>query len=106
METLIGLPPMNLNDGYAPVMAAEFSGSGNQPAFTADVRNRENGLLYRANPARVAGAKQSSRMDFSRPDAADARKLNAILWHDRKGDVPMPPANHHVIPAGSRRDDD
>jgi hypothetical protein len=45
-------------------------------------------------------------MDFSRPDAADARKLNAILWHDRKGDVPMPPANHHVIPAGSRRDDD
>jgi DNA-binding beta-propeller fold protein YncE len=106
METLIGLPPMNLNDGYAPVMAAEFSGSGNQPAFTADVRNRENGLLYRANPARAVGAKQSSRMDFSRPDAADARRLNAILWRDRKGDVPMPPANHHVIPAGVRRDDD
>ena len=106
METLLGLPPMNLNDGYAPVMAAEFSGSGDQPAFTADVRNRENGLLYRPNPARAAGAKQSSRMDFSRPDAADARKLNAILWHDRKGNVPMPAAAHHVIPAESRRDDD
>ena len=106
METLLGLPPMNLNDGYAPVMSEEFSGSGNQPAFTADVRNRENGLLYRTNPARAAGAKQSSRMDFSKPDAADARKLNAILWRDRKGNVPMPAAAHHVIPAGSQRDDD
>jgi hypothetical protein len=24
-------------------------------------------------------------MDFSRPDAADAKKLNAILWQDAKG---------------------
>jgi len=24
-------------------------------------------------------------MDFSRPDAADAKKLNAILWEDAKG---------------------
>jgi hypothetical protein len=24
-------------------------------------------------------------MDFSRPDAVDAKKLNAILWEDAKG---------------------
>lgn len=106
MEQLLGLPAMNLNDGYAPVMSAELSGNGNQPAFTADVRNRENGLIYRANPAKAAGAKQSSRMDFSRPDAVDARVLNAILWRDRKGKTPMPAAAHHVIPAGVRREDD
>jgi len=106
MEMLLGLPPMNLNDGYAPVMSKEFSGVGNQSAFTADLRNRENGLLYRANPAKAAGAKQSQRMDFSRPDAVDARVLNAILWRDRKGKTPMPSAAHHVIPAGMRREDD
>ena len=106
METLLGLPPMNLNDGYAPIMAPEFSGAGNQAAFVADVRNRENGLIYRTNPAKASGAKQSKRMDFSRPDAADARALNAILWRDRKGKTPMPTAAHTVIPAGSRHDAD
>ncbi len=106
METLLGLPAMNLNDGYAPVMAAEFSGAGNHAAFTADVRNRENQLIYRTNPRAAPGGKQSSRMDFSRPDAADTRKLNAILWHDRKGKMPMPAAMHTVVPAGSGRDDD
>jgi DNA-binding beta-propeller fold protein YncE len=105
METLLGLPPMNLNDGYAPVMAAEFSGGGGQAAFRADVRNRENELIYRVNPKTAPGAKQSSRMDFSRPDAADARLLNGVLWHDRKGKIPMPAAVHRVIPAGSSRDD-
>src|SRR5205807_3466935 len=35
MEMLLGLPAMNLNDGYAPVMSKEYSGAGNQSAFTA-----------------------------------------------------------------------
>jgi hypothetical protein len=33
-------------------------------------------------------------MDFSRPDAADARKLNAILWQNAKGDAPVPVTSH------------
>jgi hypothetical protein len=37
------------------------------------------------NEKKNPGAKESSLMDFSRPDAANARKLNAILWHDAKG---------------------
>lgn len=106
METLLALPAMNLNDGYAPVMAAEFSGAGDQPAFAADFRNRENGLIYRANLVTAPGARQSGRMDFSRPDAADARALNKILWRDRKGGTAMPPAMHTVISAGSDSDDD
>jgi DNA-binding beta-propeller fold protein YncE len=94
VETLLGLPPMNQNDGYAPVMAPLFLGSGNQPAFTADWSNRDNGLIYQINPSQGQGAGESAEMDFSRPDAANPEVLNAILWRDRKGDQPMPPAQH------------
>jgi hypothetical protein len=105
IETLLGLPPMNLNDGYAPVMANEFSGAGDQAAFTADTRNRDNGMMYRVNAEKAPGAKKSTRMDFSKPDAADAKVLNAILWRDRKGSAPMPASRHSVIPASSKDDD-
>jgi DNA-binding beta-propeller fold protein YncE len=94
IETLLGLPPMNQNDAYAPVMAPLFSGLGNQPPFTADWSNRDSGLIYQINPAKGQGAKASAKMDFSRPDAVNPAVLNAILWRDRKGDQPMPAAQH------------
>lgn len=97
IEVLLGLPPMNNNDAKAPVMAPLFSGPGDQPPYTADYRNRENGLIYQANPSRAPGANQSAKMDFSHADAADAAVLNAILWRDRQGDVPMPRPRHHVF---------
>ncbi|HYA24578.1 MAG TPA: hypothetical protein VEF05_10485, partial [Terriglobales bacterium] len=90
MEMLLGLPPMNQFDAYAPVMSYMFSGAGNQPPFTADWSNRDNGFMYQMNPPKGQGAKESSQMDFSRPDAADPAVLNAILWRDRKGDAPIP----------------
>ena len=37
-------------------------------------------------------------MDFTHPDAANPAVLNAILWRDRKGDQPMPAAQHKVFP--------
>jgi DNA-binding beta-propeller fold protein YncE len=98
IETLLGLPPMNQNDAYAPVMAPLFSGEGKQPLFTADRRNRDNGLIYQINPPKALGSTESEKMDFSRPDAADAKSLNAILWHDSKGEVPMPAPKHAVLP--------
>src|SRR5581483_184191 len=94
IEDLLGLPPMNHNDAYAPLMAPLFTGAGNQPAFTADTRNRDNGLIYEVNGPHRPGAEESSRMDFSRPDAINSAALNAILWRDRKGDAPMPAARH------------
>jgi len=36
-------------------------------------------------------------MNFSRADAADAGRLNAILWRASKGNVPMPASRHRVI---------
>ena len=99
MESLLGLPPMNNNDAWAPVMAPSFAGPGNQPAFIADYRNRDNGLIYRVNPPHAPGAHESASMDFSHADAADATTLNAILWRDRKGNQPLPAARHTVIHA-------
>jgi hypothetical protein len=46
--------------------------------------------MYKMNEKKAAGAKESSQMNFSRPDAVNAKQLNAILWQDVKGNVPMP----------------
>ncbi len=106
MEVLLGLPPMNNNDAYAPVMAPLFTGAGEQPAFHADYRNRDNGMIYRANAPNAPGAKQSAKLNFSVADAADTDVLNAILWRAAKGNTPMPAAKHTVFAAEPRRDPD
>jgi len=100
MEMLLGLPPMNQFDAYAPVMGQLFSGPGNQPPFKADYRNLKNGMIYEINKRNAPGSKISSGMDFSRPDAAPAAQLNRVLWQDQKGSAPMPEAKHTVFPAG------
>jgi len=98
METLLGLPPMNNNDAHAAVMAPLFTGPGDQPAFNADYRNRDNGTIFQANTKTAPGAKESAALDFSVADAADTETLNAILWRAAKGEVPMPEPRHSVIP--------
>jgi DNA-binding beta-propeller fold protein YncE len=85
MEDLLGLPPMNLFDAHAPLMVPLFAGPGTQPPYRADDKNLRSGLLYEMNDKKAPGAKQSAKMDFSRPDAVNAQELNAILWQDAKG---------------------
>ena len=97
MEALLGLPPMNNNDDVAVPMAPLFSGPGTQPPFSADQRGRTTGLIYAVNSASAPGARDSARMDFSRADANDAARLNAILWQERRGSVPMPAPRHTKI---------
>jgi hypothetical protein len=87
IETLLGTPPMNNNDGRAALMAQLFSGSGDQPAYDADRRNLENKLIYQVNAQDSA---EAQLLDFSRPDASDAALLNRMLWEDRMGGRPMP----------------
>jgi len=100
IEMLLGLPPMNHNDAYAPVMSQMFSGAGDQPPFKADYRNQKNSLIYETNKREAPGAKVSSKMDFSRPDVAGAARLNKVLWQDQKGSAPMPATKHTIFPAG------
>ena len=81
----------------APVLAPVFSGPGNQPSFTADYRNRDNGLIYQENSPKAPGAQASERMDFVHADQANAAELNRILWRDAKGNLPMPKPRHVVF---------
>ena len=90
METLLGLPPMNNNDAFSSMISTLFTGPGDQTPFTADVSNRENGLVYTANTKAAVGAAESMKMDFRHADRADAQKLNALLWKDAMGDRPVP----------------
>jgi hypothetical protein len=106
METLLGLPPMNNNDAFASLISTLFTGAGDQPAFSADFRNRDNNLIYTANTKNAPGAKQSSRMDFRHADRADARKLNVVLWHDAMGDTPVPPMLLEKRKQAKKDDDD
>jgi hypothetical protein len=106
IEALLGLPPMNQNDAYAPLMAPLFAGPGNQVPYATDWRNRDNGLIYKMNPPRGQDAKHSGMMDFSRPDAAPASELNAILWRDRMGNAPLPALRHSVVALNGKKRDD
>jgi len=94
MEDLLGLSPMNLFDTHAPLLAPLFAGPGTQPPYQADDKNLRSGLLYQMNDNKTLGAKQSAKMDFSRPDAVDATKLNAILWRDAHGSTPTLDTSH------------
>ncbi|MGB2592042.1 MAG: hypothetical protein WAJ96_15410 [Candidatus Acidiferrum sp.] len=95
IEALLGVPPMNANDSRAAAMAPLFSGTGQQPAFQADYRNRDNGLIYEMN---TKDWKAGKNLDFSHADAVDTALLNKALWKDRMGDIPMPPPQHNVFP--------
>lgn len=105
MEDLLGVPPMNNNDAFAPLISSLFTGAGNQPAFDADYSNRDNGLIYTANTPKSPGAKESSKMDFTHEDRADTRVLNVILWRDAMGNKPIPWMLLHPH-LGQQKDDD
>jgi DNA-binding beta-propeller fold protein YncE len=102
MENLLGLPPMNQNDAYAPVMAPLFTGPGTQSPYTADWSNRDNGLIYQMNPPHGQATETSAKLDFTRPDANNPAVLNEILWRDRRGNSPMPAPRHAVFQQESR----
>lgn len=105
MESLLGLPPMNNNDALSSLISTLFTGSGDQAAYTADVSNRDNNLIYTANKKTAPGAKESAAMDFRHADRAPADKLNVILWKDAMGDQPVP-AMLLVKHKKARKDDD
>jgi DNA-binding beta-propeller fold protein YncE len=90
METLLGVPPMNNNDAFSSMISSLFTGAGDQAPYSADYSNRENGLIYTANQRTAPGARESSKMDFTHEDRADAAKLNVILWKDAMGTQPVP----------------
>jgi hypothetical protein len=106
METLLGLPPMNNNDAFSSMISPLFTGPGDQPPFTADSSNRDNGLIYTANNGTGPGAEDSLKMDFRHADRADAQKLNVILWKDAMGNKPVPASLKTRTKSVTKTDDD
>src|SRR5215472_11427122 len=106
METLLGLPPMNNNDALSSMISTLFTGSGDQPAYSADYSNRDNNLIYTANQKTAPGAEESMKMDFRHADRADAQRLNVILWKDVKGDAPVPAMLRMKVKRTIKDDDD
>ena len=106
MEELLGLPPMNNNDAFAPMIAPQFAGPGDQAPYVADTSNRENGLIYTANTRKSPGAAASLKMDFRHADRAPAQQLNVILWKAAKGDAPVPVMITAKKKAAHKDDDD
>ena len=106
MESLLGLPPMNNNDAFCSLISTLFTGPGDQPAYTADYSNRDNGLIYTANAKNAAGARESMKMDFRHADRAPAQKLNVILWKDAMGDTPVPAMLKERRKKDTKDDDD
>jgi hypothetical protein len=106
METLLGLPPMNNNDALSSMISSLFTGPGDQPAFTADLSNRDNGLIYTANAKTAVGAKESMKMDFRHADRADPQKLNVILWKDAMGNAAVPAVLKERRKKSGKDDDD
>ena len=106
MESLLGLPPMNNNDAFSSLISTLFTGPGDQPAFTADYSNRDNGLIYSANQKNAVGAKESMKMDFRHADRAPTEKLNVILWKDAMGSKPVPAMLKVHVKKSGKDDDD
>jgi DNA-binding beta-propeller fold protein YncE len=105
IESLLGLPPMNNNDAFSSLISTLFTGPGDQPPYTADYSNRDNGLIYTANKKTAVGAQESMRMDFRHADRAPTEKLNVILWKDAMGNQPVP-AMLKAHAKNSGKDDD
>lgn len=106
MENLLGLPPMNNNDAFAPLISTLFTGAGEQAAFDANYSNRDNGLIYKANAKNAPGAKASAKMDFRHEDMVDSQKLNVILWKDAMGSQPVPASLTQRRKYPKKKDDD
>ncbi len=106
IEMLLGLPPMNDNDAFCSVISSLFSGPGDQPPYNADYVNRQNGLIYNANPKNAPGARASMKMDFTHEDRAPTQELNIILWKDAMGSKPIPAMLLNPVKKSPRGDDD
>lgn len=88
IEEILGLDSLSQFDHYGRPLRGIFTAEPDlrpYEALTPAVDRNEK------NPPATPAARASSRLDFSRPDAADEDLLNRVLWALMKGDaVPMP----------------
>ena len=88
MELILGLKPMSQFDAAALPMFASFQKKPDLTPFTSLPANVD---LNEKNSKIAWGARESSKMNFAKEDAADDLRLNEILWRSVRGpESPMP----------------
>ncbi len=111
IEDVLGVTPLNLNDGFEGPMTDVFENGHNiwsydaivpdvlrttalpLPAATANAHRQSGIQLAHANPRYDAAYLEALTrgMDFSVEDHVDAARFNRIVWAAMKGDsVPYP----------------
>ncbi|MBI4902306.1 MAG: bifunctional YncE family protein/alkaline phosphatase family protein [Acidobacteria bacterium] len=102
IELILGLPTMSLFDLIAHDMRLSFQ---NEPDLTPYEAVPPRQDLFEINPPQSAlrgaakkAARDSTRMDFSKPDAAPTERLNRILWGAIRGwETPYPAPKNAVF---------
>jgi YVTN family beta-propeller protein len=98
IEMILGVGPMNLNDGHAAGMYELFTPTADMTPFVHVPRTYP--VTYNSVDAPMA--KESMQVDWSRPDTADVTR---ILWKATHGkDAEPPNANRKLV--RTRLDDD
>ena len=88
LELILGLKPMSQFDAAAMPMFASFQ---KDPDLRPYVARPVTVDLDAKNGRTAYGAKESSRMNFAKEDAADDLRLNEVIWRSVKGaSSPMP----------------
>jgi hypothetical protein len=89
MELIAGVEPMTQYDGLARPIRKAFT---DHPNFRAYDALQPGVSMSAVNLPGAPLAAESAHLDFSRPDAADARILNEAIWKSVRGNgSPMPP---------------
>ncbi len=88
IEEILGLDSLSQFDHFGRPLRGIFATA---PDLTPYSALKSSVDLNEKNPPGPE-ADQSSRLDFSRPDAADDATLNLVLWRAMKGDAPYPGA--------------
>ena len=89
MELILGLTPMSQFDAAATPMFGCFQAKPDTLPYTAKPAGID---LEEVNAKTAWGGKASSRMNFTKEDAADDLALNEIIWKSVKGPTSAMPA--------------
>jgi len=87
IEDILGLDSLSHFDTFGRPLRGIFAGTPDLTPYQALVPRQP---LTDVNPPNAPAASQSSKLDFTAPDAAAAAVLNEILWQTLKGGEPYP----------------
>jgi len=90
VETILGLPPMNLFDAQATPMYDAFTGTPNNNAAFNALQPTYNILEQNPAPASAA-ARATGRYNTTIPDQIPQRLLDRALWKSVHGPHSKPP---------------